>query len=84
MWPRPRTSSRWGITGRRTAPAPLFAQIVAPEVALVSAGRNLDLAKLADRLPGTALYWTGDCGAVTLQFSGKRFEVSTWLTGREE
>lgn len=73
-----------GHHGQADSTGSAFAQIVAPEVALVSAGRNLDLAKLADRLPGTALYWTGDCGAVTLRFSGKRFEVSTWLTGQKE
>ena len=73
-----------GHHGQADSTGSAFAQIVAPEVALVSAGRNLDLAKLADRLPGTALYWTGDCGAVTLQFSGKRVEVYTWLPGQKE
>ena len=73
-----------GHHGQADSTGSTFAQIVAPEVALVSAGRNLDLAKLADRLPGTALYWTGDCGAVTLRFSGRRFEVYTWLPGQKE
>ena len=73
-----------GHHGQGDSTGERFAQLVAPKVALVSAGRNLALDKLAARLPGTALYWTGDCGAVTLRFTGNRFEITTWLPGQEE
>lgn len=73
-----------GHHGQGDSTGERFTQLVAPKVALVSAGRNLALDKLAARLPGTALYWTGDCGAVTLRFTGNRFEITTWLPGQEE
>ena len=73
-----------GHHGQGDSTGESFAQLVAPQVALVSAGRTLALEKLAARLPGATLYWTGACGAVTLRFTGNRFEINTWLPGQEE
>lgn len=48
----PRTSLRWGITGRRTAPAARLRRLWRRRWRWFPRGGTLDLAKLADRLPG--------------------------------
>ena len=73
-----------GHHGQAASTGSGFVQVVRPQAALVSAGRNLNVESLAERLPGTRLYWTGECGSVTLRISGGRVEIETWLPGREE
>lgn len=72
-----------GHHGQADSTGTAFAQLVSPQVALVSAGRSLSLESLASRLPGAKIYWTEACGAVTLRIRAGRIEVLPWQADQE-